>query len=351
MIINKSKLPHVLEVKGNAIPTTIYPGMVFDPSALGAYDKDSFRDFNMAKELPNYKSLSCLRRYALGDILQLVPVMRVMKEAYKFATVRILTLEPYYRFIKFLFPDIIFANAEMLVQGNFDHFGLIVNLDGILERDHSLTNEENQKHRVDIFLNFFEKEISQECLRKLWGSSVKWTREMDRIKMDTNLKKVAIQIRGSGCVKTLPLEYIKSLAYELAKKYQVILLDHDKNFGFEGKNILNLCGQLNTYEVVALLTKVDTCITMDSGMLWLAHCANCPVVTILGPTRESERLTLHPQYPKKAVSINIADEMIGCEPCFETRIHCKGKINCMNTFNRKDLTEKIQNKLIQILEC
>jgi ADP-heptose:LPS heptosyltransferase len=87
---------------------------------------------------------------------------------------------------------------------------------------------------------------------------------------------------------------------------------------------------------------------MDSGILWLAHVASCPVLTLLGPTREEERVSLHPLYPEKAKSINIAN-MIGCTPCFETKARCGGKVNCMNNFDRAKLLEEIKLKISEIV--
>jgi ADP-heptose:LPS heptosyltransferase len=87
---------------------------------------------------------------------------------------------------------------------------------------------------------------------------------------------------------------------------------------------------------------------MDSGMLWMAHAASCPVLVLLGPTREEERVSLHPLYPEKAKSISIA-EMIGCQACFETQKFCKRNISCMKDFNEDQLLETIKSKLIEIV--
>jgi ADP-heptose:LPS heptosyltransferase len=350
MLLNISKLPHILDVKGQAFPTTIYPGMVFDPSSLGSYDTSAFKEFVMSEDLPKYKAITCLRRYALGDVIQLIPVVRILRDTYKYKNVYILTSYEHFRTLKFLFPDILFGEHRTLDSGMQERFGIVVNLDGVLEKDHSAKNSENSMHRIHIYLKFFGLQVPDDVVKKQWNAVVKITKEIESLGLDMNKKRIALQIRGSGCIKTLPKDYIISLANTLAAKYQVVLLDHDRNQGFEGNNILNLCGKLNTYEVVATLTKVSACITMDSGMLWLAHCANCPVVTILGPTREHERLSLHPGYPILAKSINISEEIIKCKPCFETREYCKGKINCMNYFDRDILTNKIIQKLNSILE-
>jgi ADP-heptose:LPS heptosyltransferase len=287
-----------------------------------------------------------MRTYALGDVLQLIPVARQFKEQLKIKNISIFTRDNIARDLKFLFNDITFHSCEILQHYVPQTSGIILNLDGCLEKDHDPNNKESVMHRVDIY---FEKLNIPRIGNVNWSPFDLRTHLFERrFPMEYKLPKIGIQIKGSGPIKSLPFEYIKELSYYLANKYQVVLLDYDKNYGFEGNNILNLCGKLNVYECVALLTKLDVCITMDSGMLWLAHSANCPVVTILASTRESERLTLHPLYPNKARSVDIT-KMIGCQPCFETRQYCKGRMRCMKDFDKKILTEKIESRLQEIL--
>jgi ADP-heptose:LPS heptosyltransferase len=178
----------------------------------------------------------------------------------------------------------------------------------------------------------------------LWKPT--YLKEIDMIQSERKL--IGIQLRGSGVMKTLPRDYIRKLVAELSQKYTVVLLDQSTDKGFSGDNVVDMCGKTTTHQCVALLKQLAMVITMDSGMLWLAHAANCPVLSLLGPTREQERLSLHPQYPEKAKSINLS-EMIGCTPCFETCPKCYRRVDCMNLFNHEELTRAIMNKIEQIV--
>ena len=305
LLYNKSKLPQVLNIRNQAIPITIYPGMVFEPSNIVAIANEYFKPFNF-DDFYNKERVGFQRDFAMGDLIQLIPVVREFKKFYNVKEVEIYTSQDYYRLLKPLFEDIKFYDSTSMLSRN--KCDILYNLNGMLEKDHSITNVENQIHRVGIY---FKNLGMPEDSKVDWHSDSLFYRGY--YNMNTDRKKIGIQIRGSGNMKTLPYGIMKDIILELAKTYYVVLIDQSKDKGFTGENILNTCGQLNSYQVAALLTQLDCCITMDSGVLWLAHIANCPTLTLLGPTREEERISLHPGYPKKAKSINIA-KMIGCEP-------------------------------------
>lgn len=343
MLINFSKLPQVLDIPNKSFPAVIYPGSVFDESIYKCHFlEEYFRKFEFS-DLSKYKDITLIRAYAMGDILMLIPVARMLRKKFDYRNVYIATHVDFKIFGK-IFPDIKFVTDNLLQYNSFD-FGLKYNLDGLLEKDHSTSNDENSKHRVEIYANQFGfSNLKKEDLD--W--SYKGVIPMPVSLVKDGKKFIGLQIRGSGEVKTLPRDYVIDLANKLSNKFTVVLLDHDKNVGFEGNNIINLCGKLNQIQCISLLSNLDACITMDSGMLWLAHVANCPVLTLLGPTREHERVSLHPQYPEKATSISLS-ELVGCKPCFETRGYCGGRVKCMKDFPREILTSKILGKLYQML--
>ena len=180
-----------------------------------------------------------------------------------------------------------------------------------------------------------------------WSSNMVERRKL-LFKEDANV--IGLQIRGSGFMKTLPCEFIQKIAHLIvAMGYKVLLIDQDKAMGMTGENIIDGCGKMDVVDIVQHLEKCKCVITMDSGVLWLAHVANCPVLTFLGSTREHERMSLHPQYPEKARSINLS-EHVGCTPCFETRVRCKGTIDCMNKFDHDTILEMVRQNLEIILK-
>ena len=338
LVYNKSKCSQILDIPGYAIPTVIHSGMIFDSEAYKVLNWNPFSPFEFEK-LRNANLVYINRQYALGDVLMLIPVVRRMKEFYNIKEVGIITSETIVRSLNRTFDDIKFQTSECLARVKAD---FIFQTDGILERDHSFTNHQHEVHRTQIYLDY---------LGITDNKNLNWTPSkfiIPDVKFDNNMKKIGLQIRGSGAIKTLPFPFVMEMAKKLSDKYQVVLLDGNKDLGFEGNNILNLCGKISVAQCISVLQQIDGVITMDSGMLWMAHCAKTPVVTFLGATREHERMTLHPLYPEKARVINMA-EIVGCEPCFETRIRCKRAHNCMNTFDRGIVLEKLLSEVKIIL--
>ena len=342
LLINKSNCSQIIKNPTNIFPIVIYQNMAFNSDIISGFKFwKLFEKFNI-EIFKNKNSIAFFRSFALGDILQLIPVVRLIKIKYNIKIVAIVTLMNIIKELRESFRDILFYT-----ESRFMNFTDVIsfNLDGILEKDHNPNNLESNKHRVDIYLNTMGIENYN---RNFNWNPTNLPKELN-IVMSTNRKKIGLQIKGSTDIKSLPIAFVRKLAIELAEKYEIYLIHHNNNCEIQGKNIINTCGKFSVSENIALLTKLDCCITMDSGVLWMAHVANCPVLTILGPTRESERLTLHPQYPQKAKSINIAEELVGCKPCFETKQYCKGKINCMRNFDYDNLIKLIKIKINEIL--
>lgn len=338
LLYNKTKCTQILDVKNYAIPTAILPGMVFDPTPYVIPIKTFFEEFNPSKII-RANSVFIHRQFALGDLIQLVPIFRKLRTDYNVKKVGLLTSDRFVKDMGKSYPDIDVFSMEYsgICKADF-----IFNLDGVLEKDHSLQNSENQKHRAEIYLDFFGLKNDG---RFDWSAKIPDL----NINFGKDMKTIGLQIKGSGPIKTLPKDFVKRVSEELAKKYKVVLLDNDRDSGWEGKNIINLCGKVKVPECIAVLTMLDCVLTMDSGMLWMAHSAKCPTITFLGSTREQERMSLHPLYPEKAKVINMA-KIVGCEPCFETRVRCKGKHNCMTAFNRDIVMKEIWEKVTEIVE-
>jgi ADP-heptose:LPS heptosyltransferase len=344
LIYNKTKCTQILDKPLCAFPEEIHPGVIIDDENYIGIDRRSFEPFD-AKLLLGTKKFSLIRTYALGDILQLIPVFRYIKKNFDINEMYFITTDKYRREIEKIFPDINWVSEKKTYLQ--EYYGFVAMMDSILEKDHDPNNEESTMHRIRIYFRYFgiDPEIKPEDLD--WGH--KMSSLQPQLQKDKKFKYIGLQIKGSAAIKTLPYDYVKKLAFHLAETYKVVLIDTDKDSGFEGKNIVNLCGNTSIRNCISMMTELDCCITMDSGVLWMAHAANCPVLTILGPTREHERVSLHPQYPEKAKSINLSTDYVACSPCFESKQSCQGKINCMKLFDRDKLTQEISQKLKEIV--
>jgi hypothetical protein len=102
----------------------------------------------------NEDSVILLKRcYALGDLIQLVPVIKYMKRklGYKFAlwtSIRYAEVMKWFNIFEDVYAD--------LPRKKYKNFFI---LDGVLESDHSLSNGERELHRIKIFERFFNVEV------------------------------------------------------------------------------------------------------------------------------------------------------------------------------------------------
>lgn len=345
LLVNKSNTPQIIRICNDIIPMILYKGMIFDDSNCECYDTSAFEPFNY-NLYKNAKHVGIVRDFAMGDLIQLIPVARYFKKYYNIEKVTIYTNSDYVNILRALSDDVSFMSTRALNETT--KHDVVMCMNGLLEKDHSTKNKDKDLHRIYLYLKALgieDNPIVPDWNHRIFKLSDRT--ELRRIPMFKNM--IGLQIRGSGYMKTLPTEFIKQLAYEIAKKYKVVLIDQSADKGFEGENIINLCGKLNPYEVTVMLKQLKCCFTMDSGVLWLAHMVNCPVVTFLGPTRESERISLHPGYPKLAKYVDLAKH-INCQPCFETKQYCGGKVSCMNSFSYENVKADAMQKLKEIME-
>lgn len=340
LMINNNKMTQLIYDHSSVIPQFIHPKTVVESFNYKNFVSEGFDPFS-PEMFRDQEHVAFIRQYALGDLFQLAYVVRKFKKFYNVKKVTVACAQSFISGLIDCFPDIKF---EVYHPGLEFNAGVILMLDGNLEKDHSITNPENQIHRINIFnRNLGMSDVSK-------TTPEEWAFRADGIKFEgePGVKYIGLQIRGSAAIKTLPYDYIVELARTLSKEYKVVLLDHDKNKGFSGENIIDTCGKLDVQQCVSLLAHLSAVITMDSGMLWMAHAASVPTICILGSTREEERVSLHPLYPEKAKSISLS-HMVNCKPCFETRVNCKGRHFCMNDFPRNQLTDTIRSYLKQIV--
>lgn len=209
--------------------------------------------------------------------------------------------------------------------------------DQVAEADH----RGDQRSRVELFMSALTHrtlDIKPEHWQiPIPDSVMKW---VDRYwPSQAGSIGIGVQLRGSGPMKTLPPAAVKMLIAKLLEMDPgviVYLLDHDGRFaeqfrqvpeGSDPARVVMRTGR-DAVHGVAAMRGMQLVITMDSGVLWMAHWANCPVVCIMGPTRPSERLTFHPRYPSGARATRL-NELIDCPSCFEAATKCDHEYTCM----------------------
>jgi len=110
------------------------------------FDKTNFNTLN--------KTIGLLRNSALGDIIQLIPIVHYLKRTTNNKYV-LITQKHLIESVKPLnvFDDVIARKTGDVYK--------IINLDGVLERDHSLTDIHREMHRIKLYEEYLEIELDK----------------------------------------------------------------------------------------------------------------------------------------------------------------------------------------------
>lgn len=317
-------------------PLTVYPrfcineGMINSPNAPCL--SKGLTLLEQMKRKPD-STIVFWRTFALGDILMLTPVFNWLKEEYPACNLYLATTFGFLGLFKYW--ELIHTIETRRILGLDYDVGYY--LDGIVEQDHN-EGPESQKHRLDIYCEFLGIPTIKDPIFSLpYGEDERqWANAVVSAFKDEGKPVVAMQVYGSTEIKRLPLGKVMRIALELNKVCSIVMVHNFKEGPGPG-GVLDLSGQTSVHQLTALIDSVDAVITMDSGVLWIAHCTSTPVIALLGPTREQERLSYHRNY----FVVNLA-KMIGCEPCFERRTKCEGKIQCMKESPEDKIIEEIR---------
>ncbi len=114
---------------------------------------DHFTSKECLTNILRYEHIYLKRLYALGDLIMLVPVARYLQK--KGVRITLITSPRFVEFMKEFdcFVDVITTTIK-------DNSPIIV-LDGILERDHNIKNNERICHRSDIYAKFLNLDIDE----------------------------------------------------------------------------------------------------------------------------------------------------------------------------------------------
>ena len=296
-----------------------------------------------------------LRRHgALGDIIVLYPAVRQIKQSLPF-TFSLACGAPYLSLFK---GDKTFD--EVMVTGaapKKEVIGTIL-LDGVLERDLGNPQPEHLVPRVFAYYNFLTEgfdvpsvfapdyNLSPSEQDKIWANRI-ITHVRER---GGDRPVIFVQARGSGPVRSIGRERMREITFRLSKNYNVIVTDKSESYCWkdESRGIFQASGQRPFLNFVALISQCDAALTTDSGIQWLAHAANVPLVSILGPTRASEKVATHPLYPEKVRGIDTA-KLYGCKPCFENAVKCRWKYDCLSKLDIEILWREVEKSFSEVL--
>jgi len=240
------------------------------------------------------RKFSIRRTFALGDMLMLVPVVRYL---------RIMGFDPVVGTVEQFREIMNFLGIEVNKGAKYSFL-----LDGIVEADH--TRPVLQKiHRVDI--------IFRALGMKPPKGDLDWSLDLATLpELDIKGNYICFQGAGSGKMKRLPGASISYIRERFRKKrINVVMIEDDR--------------KTSVKELFTIIAGAKCLICMDSSPLWISHFTRTPVIALLGPSRETERLTRHPLYPEGAVGIALNQE-VNCQSCFEQTQRCGGRMDCLN---------------------
>lgn len=109
-------------------------------------------NFNFSNIPDNTRRIALCRFGALGDLIQLIPIVRELQMTYPGNLWYLICNQEYVDFMKQtqVFEDVM--EAAYYEKGNFDRRYC---LDGILEEDHNPAAPEKEMHRIKIYQKFF----------------------------------------------------------------------------------------------------------------------------------------------------------------------------------------------------
>jgi len=151
--------------------------------------------------------------------------------------------------------------------------------------------------------------------------------------------------------KTYPPEYFAELINKFdAEKYLFALVgkgNDKKNIDIiktkTGKNVFDLCDQLNALELFELMKRCSLVISGDTGPMHIAEAANVPLIMIAGSSVKEFGF-----YPQNEKAIIIENEELKCRPCSHVgRSECPLRhFKCMKELKPESILNEVKNLLL-----
>ena len=298
-------------------------------------------DFTFVKRMPSYfdpvtnflhemkkrevNRFYVQRTYALGDMLEGVPVIRYLRQLGWDAVLRV----PGYYSALLAMLDVPHITSNERLE---NMPGLIV--DWILERD--MTSADlGRLHRVHIYF----KALGINDL----PSKVDWSADLSKFPeppIHSSKKYVVMAGQGANYRKQLDVPTIELIIDRLNKAGIEVFYNGDPDEMNVNHELTHLIGRrLNVPELFGLIARAACLVTVDTGTLWIGHFTNTPTVAILGPSHPDQRLSLHPLYPEGARAI-MTNDWINCPSCTENGKKCNRTMRCLHS-NSERLAETV----------
>lgn len=311
--VNTSTLSQsFFNMNGDSI--SVEPNGVFDFTRVRSVPP-SFAPVNNFLDEYGDRRFYIQRRYALGDVLTGIPVVRWCRANGYDAVMRV----PEQRGALMRMLDVPYVGGHTRLEGMP---GLI--LDWVLERDHTDPNL-GKLNRTHIFF----KALGAPELPKV----LDWSADSERfpeVGVDLPERYVVMCAYGSNVRKQLPKQSIERVIGRLnARGIHVVYNGDPDDLDVSPKHNTLLGLRLGVRQLFTAIAGAAALVTVDTALLWIGHFTATPTVAILGPSAVEQRLMLHPLWPEGVVGI-MMNEWIGCATCCESGTACQGQYKCLN---------------------
>lgn len=220
----------------------------------------------------------------------------------------------------------------------------IVNMDGLFELDHNPQNEKVSRV-LKTMRHFYRDETSvipelkPDFSIRLSESDRAWALEfLHKRGLDVETRRgrklVACGTRSVQPQRALAPGMVRSFCDAVVAELgaDVLLIEPDPAHSWKADRQHPAVGTSIT-QALALLEHCDASCSMDSGLMWMAHCFSTPMLVWLGPTPAETKVNYHPLYPH-AVRVIALNEWIDCPACYEHAERCSFTFECLRKPDR-----------------
>lgn len=326
-------------------PVSIRPVYAISDLDVNGVRPKSFTPITSIYEILDQKpdaSIRLVRVSSIGDILLLFPVFYRIKELYPECRLSFASVKRYLPLIKYI---------DFIEPVDEKKAGLANNID--FGYDFNLTIERAERygwgknfHRSEIYARILGIEIPEyrytlpySDVEKIEVLNIMKSKGYDEVSADPI---IGFQLRGANESRSFPLEKIKNVIKRLTETgIRTVLIDGDRNIGWEGTNIINMCGTVDVLGLAALIDMCDLAVSTDSGVTHLAGAVEKKNVAFFGCIPAKNRV----KYPNCHV-VDLAKEW-GCESseCWEGGGRCGRQWSCLIDADENLIFDRITEQL------
>jgi ADP-heptose:LPS heptosyltransferase len=325
-------------------PVLVRPGFSISDLDVKGARPQGFTPLTSIYEILDQKpnaSICLARVSSIGDIILLFPVFYRIKELYPECRLSFASVRNYLTLIKYI--DFIEPVEEKKIALELPDFGY----------DFNITVERAERqgwgklyHRSEIYARILGIDI-EEYRYAVPYSDVEKASVLNALhdngynNDDDCGNVIGFQLRGASDSRSFPIDKVKRVIRRLAESgNKVILLDGDRNMGWSGENIINMCGAVDVLGLVALIDMCDLAVSTDSGVTHIAGAVGKTNVAFFGCIPAKNRV----KYPNCCV-VNLAKEW-GCEnPCWESGERCGQNWSCLADADENMIFDRIMEQM------